>query len=75
VLVLRRGESWDGWLAAVWERKGGMGKKKGKKKEKQRKRVSAEWDILAFTNGIIDGHVPSVIPSVKVSRHCTAIPV
>jgi len=34
--VLRRGESWDGWLAAVWEGRGGMGKKKGKKKEKQR---------------------------------------
>jgi hypothetical protein len=41
VLVLRRGESWDGWLAVVWEGRGGMGKKKGKKKEKQRKRVSA----------------------------------
>jgi len=36
--VLRRGESWDGWLAAVWEGRGGMWKKKGKKKEKQRKR-------------------------------------
>jgi hypothetical protein len=42
VLVLRRVESWDGWLAAVWEGRGGMGKKKGKKKEKQRKRVSAD---------------------------------
>jgi hypothetical protein len=29
-------------LAAVWEGRGGMGKKKGKKKEKQRKIVSAE---------------------------------
>jgi hypothetical protein len=29
-------------LVAVWEGRGGMGKKKGKKKEKQRKRVSAE---------------------------------
>jgi hypothetical protein len=38
VLVLRIVESWDGWLAAVWEGRGGMGKKK---KEKQRKRVSA----------------------------------
>jgi len=37
-LVLRRGESWDGWFAAVWEGRGGMWKKKGKKKEKQRKR-------------------------------------
>jgi hypothetical protein len=26
-------------LAAVWEGRGSMGKKKGKKKEKQRKRV------------------------------------
>jgi len=37
VLVLRIVESWDGWLAAVWEERTGM----GKKKEKQRKRVSA----------------------------------
>jgi hypothetical protein len=37
--VLRIVESWDGWLAAVWEGRGGMGKKK---KEKQRKKVSAE---------------------------------
>jgi len=35
-------ESWDGCLAAVWEGRGGMGKKKEKKKEKQRKRLSAE---------------------------------
>ena len=35
--MLRIVESWDGWLAAVWEGRGGMGKKK---KEKQRKRVS-----------------------------------
>jgi hypothetical protein len=39
VLVLRIVESWDEWLTAVWEGRGGMGKKK---KEKQRKRVSAE---------------------------------
>jgi hypothetical protein len=44
VLVLRRVESWDGWLAAIWKGRGEMGKKKRKKKEKQRKRVlSAEW--------------------------------
>ena len=48
MLVLRRGESWDGWLAVVWEGRGEMGKKKGKKKEKQRKRVSAEWVYNAF---------------------------
>jgi len=34
--VLRIVESWDGWLAAVGEGRGGKGKKK------QRKRVSAE---------------------------------
>ena len=45
---MRREESWDGWLAAVWEGRGGMGKKKGKKMEKQRKRVSAEWVYTSF---------------------------
>jgi hypothetical protein len=73
VLVLRIVESWDEWLAAVWERRGGMGKKK---KEKQRKRVSAEGAyIMVFTDGITDGMYPSVIPSVTVSCHCTAISV
>jgi len=48
--VLRIVESWDGWLAAVWEGRGGMGKKK---KEKQRKRVSTEGVyIMVFTDGI-----------------------
>ena len=46
--MLRRVESWVGWLAAVWEGRGEMGKKKGKKK-KQRKRVlSAEWVYNGF---------------------------
>jgi hypothetical protein len=46
VLVLRIVESWDGWLAAVWEGRGGMGKKK---KEKQRKRVPADgWVYNGF---------------------------
>jgi hypothetical protein len=63
--------------AAVWEGRGGMGKKK---KEKQRKRVSADWWVYnGFFDGITDGLLPSVIPSaipsVKVSRHCTAISV
>ena len=44
MLLLRRGENWDGWLAAVWEGRGGI----GKKKEKQRKRVSAEWVYIGF---------------------------
>jgi hypothetical protein len=73
VLVLRIVESWDGWLAAVWEGRGGMGKKK---KEKQRKRVSAVGVyIMVFTDGITDGMYPSVIPSVTVPCHCTAISV
>jgi hypothetical protein len=39
-------ESWDGWLAAVWEGRVGMGKKK---KEKQKKRVSADgWVYNGF---------------------------
>jgi hypothetical protein len=36
--VLRRGESCDGWLAAVWEGRGGMWKKKGKKKGKKKEK-------------------------------------
>ena len=71
--MLRIVESWDGWLAAVWEGRGGMGKKK---KEKQRKRVSAMGVyIMVFTDGITDGMYPSVIPSVTVPCHCTAISV
>ena len=46
--MLRRVESWNGWLAAVWEGRGEMGKKKGRKKEKQRKRVSVEWVYKGF---------------------------
>ena len=47
--------------AAVWEGRGGMGKKK---KEKQRKRVSADWWVYnGFFDGITDGLLPSVIPS------------
>jgi hypothetical protein len=37
--VEKRGEL--GWVVG-WEGRGGMGKRKGKKKEKQRKRVSAK---------------------------------
>jgi hypothetical protein len=61
-------------VVAVWEGRDGMGKKK---KEKQRKRVSADRWVYGFSDGITDGLLPSVIPSailsVKVSRHCTAI--
>jgi len=31
--------------------------------------------ILTVTDGITDGHVPSVSPLVTVPRHCTEIPV
>jgi hypothetical protein len=54
-------------LAAAWEGRGEMRKKK---KEKQRKRVSAVGVyIIVFTNGITDG----MYPSVTVPCHCTAI--
>jgi hypothetical protein len=64
-------------VAAVWEGRGGMGKKK---KEKQRKRVLADrWVYNGFSDGITDGLllsvIPSVIPSVTVPRHCTDISV
>jgi hypothetical protein len=73
VLVLRIVESWDRWLAAVWEGRGGMRKKK---KEKQRKRVSAEGVyIMVFTDGIPDGYILSVITSVIVPCHYTVISV
>jgi len=75
--VLRIVESWDGWLAAVWEGRDRMGKKK---KEKQRKRVSVDgWVYNGFYHGITDGIIssviPSVIPLVTVPRHCMAISV
>ena len=61
------------WLAAVWEGRGGLGKKK---KEKRRKRVSAEEVyIMVFTDGIPDGYIPSVIPLVTVPCHCKTISV
>jgi uncharacterized protein YacL len=58
-------------LAAVWEGRDGMRKKK---KEKQRKRVSAGY-IMVFSDGITDGRIPSVIPSVKAPHHCTVVSV
>jgi hypothetical protein len=87
VLVLRIVESWDGWLAAVWEGRGGMGKKK---REKQRKRVSADgWVYNGFyrwnhrqnysigdSATLLYGYLslnPSVIPSVKSSDVTTPL--
>jgi hypothetical protein len=64
-------------LAAVWEGRGGMRKKK---KEKQRKRVSADGGIciMVFSDGITDGRIssviPSVMPSVKEPRHLSLNP-
>jgi len=77
--VLRIGEStWDGWLAAVWEGRGGMRKKnKGETEEESVGRGVVY--IMAFTDGITDGIYPSVFPSVissvTVPRHCTTISV
>jgi len=69
VLVLRIVESWDEWLTAVWEGRGGMGKKK---KEKQRKRVSAEgvrikW-LLPTDVSISDSIDDSVGDTVRLSQ-------
>jgi hypothetical protein len=60
-------------LAAVWEGRGGMRKKK---KEKQRKRVSADGGIyiMVFSDGITDGRLSSVMPSVKEPRHLSLNP-
>jgi len=62
-------ESWDEWLTAVWEGRGGMGKKK---KEKQRKRVSAEgvrikW-LLPTDVSISDSIDDSVGDTVRLSQ-------
>jgi hypothetical protein len=59
-----------GWLQfgrekVRWERK------KNRERECQRK----GGYIMAFTNGITDGLIPSVIPSAIVPRHCTVISV
>jgi len=37
--------------------------------------VSADGYILMFTDGITNGHVPSLIPPVNVPHHCMEIPV
>jgi len=47
-----------------------------KKKEKQRKRVSADGGIyiMVFSDGITDGRLSSVMPSVKEPRHLSLNP-
>jgi hypothetical protein len=81
--MLRIVESWDGCLAAVWEGRGGMEKKK---KEKQRKRVSVDWwayngffrritSVGESATSLYDyiSLNPSVIPSVKSSDVTTPL--
>jgi hypothetical protein len=58
-------------LAAVWEGRGEMWKKKNRERECRRR----GGYIMAFTDGITDGLIPSVIPSAIVPRHYTAISV
>jgi hypothetical protein len=57
--MLRIVESWDGWLAAVWEGRGGMGKKKKENRGRECRQMG--------------GYI--VISSVTVPRHCTTISV
>jgi hypothetical protein len=59
-----RGERWDG--------------KEEEEEEGETEEESVDIGgtyIMAFTDGITDGMYPSVIPTVKVPRHCTAISV
>jgi len=46
-----------------------------KEEERETKEESVgRWGyIMVFSNGITDGIRPSVMPSVKAPRHCTAI--
>jgi len=64
-----------GWLFAIWEGRVGMGRRKRNRGGESRQSV----DILAFTDGITDGHVLSVYLSlilmVNGPRHCMEIPV
>jgi len=71
--VLRIVESWDGWLAAVWEGRGRMGKKKKENSGRECRQMGGY--IMVFSDGITNGFIPSVIPSMTVPRHCMAISV
>jgi hypothetical protein len=50
-----------------WERR--------RRRNRGRECRSIGGHIMVFSDGITDGRNPSVIPSVKVPRHCTAISV
>jgi len=54
------GERWDG---------------KEEEGETEEESVGRWGHIMVFSDGIIDGSIPSVIPSVTAPRHCTAISV
>jgi hypothetical protein len=54
------GERWDG---------------KEKEGEIEEESVGRWVHIMVFSDGLTDGSNPSVIPSVTVPRHCTAISV
>jgi len=68
-----------GWLQfgrgeVVWERRRGR-----RRRNRGREYCRHSGYIMAFTDGISDIYIlsviPSVIPMVKVPRHCTAISV
>jgi hypothetical protein len=73
VLVLRIVESL-GWVFGC-----SLGRERwdGKEEEGETEEESVgRWvHIIVFSDGITNGLLPSVIPSVKALRHCTAISV
>ena len=81
--MLRIVESWDGCLVAVWEGSCSLGGERCDGKEEEEETEEESVGRLGvyngFSDGITDGSHPSVIlsmmPSVKVPRHCTDISV
>jgi len=57
----------------------GWGRKRGRRRRNRERECRQSQYILAFTDGITDGHVlsvyPSVIPPVEVPHRCMAIQV
>ena len=53
----------------------GWRRKRGRRKRNRERESRQSGYILAFTDGINDGHVPLVSPSVNVPRHCMEIPI